>query len=78
MRGLRPLLRPFSRPSGMRQGVRFVVRLLQEGGEPLQAVLGCHGCAPPCRGEEAENEARSVSGVVRVINNLQVKAPPSR
>jgi osmotically-inducible protein OsmY len=27
---------------------------------------------------EAEQEARSVSGVVRVINNLQVKAPPSR
>ena len=27
---------------------------------------------------EAEQEARSVSGVTRVINNLQVKAPPSR
>jgi osmotically-inducible protein OsmY len=27
---------------------------------------------------EAEREARSVSGVTRVINNLQVKAPPSR
>src|SRR5919109_4024075 len=27
---------------------------------------------------EAEQEARSVAGVVRVINNLQVKAPPSR
>ena len=26
----------------------------------------------------AEQEARSVSGVTRVINNLQVKAPPSR
>jgi hyperosmotically inducible periplasmic protein len=26
---------------------------------------------------EAEQEARSVSGVTRVINNLQVKAPPS-
>ena len=25
---------------------------------------------------EAEQEARSVPGVVRVINNLQVKAPP--
>jgi hypothetical protein len=27
---------------------------------------------------EAEQEAQSVSGVTRVINNLQVKAPPSR
>ena len=27
---------------------------------------------------EAEREARSVSGVTRVINNLQVKAPPAR
>jgi osmotically-inducible protein OsmY len=27
---------------------------------------------------EAEQEARSVSGVTRVINNLQVKAPSSR
>ena len=27
---------------------------------------------------EAEQEARSVEGVVRVINNLQVKAPPRR
>jgi osmotically-inducible protein OsmY len=27
---------------------------------------------------EAEQEARSASGVTRVINNLQVKAPPSR
>jgi len=27
---------------------------------------------------EAAQEAQSVSGVVRVINNLQVKAPPSR
>ena len=27
---------------------------------------------------EAEREARSVSGVVRVKNTLQVKAPPSR
>jgi len=27
---------------------------------------------------EAEREARSVSGVTRVINNLQVKSPPSR
>jgi hyperosmotically inducible periplasmic protein len=27
---------------------------------------------------EAEQEARSVSGVTRVINNLQVKAPPPR
>ena len=27
---------------------------------------------------EAEQEARSVAGVVRVINNLQVKAPPAR
>jgi osmotically-inducible protein OsmY len=27
---------------------------------------------------EAEQEARNVSGVTRVINNLQVKAPPSR
>ena len=27
---------------------------------------------------EAEQEVRSVSGVTRVINNLQVKAPPSR
>jgi osmotically-inducible protein OsmY len=27
---------------------------------------------------EAVQEARSVSGVVRVIDNLQVKAPPSR
>lgn len=27
---------------------------------------------------EADQEARSVAGVVRVINNLQVKAPPSR
>ena len=27
---------------------------------------------------EAEQETRSVSGVTRVINNLQVKAPPSR
>jgi sensor domain CHASE-containing protein len=27
---------------------------------------------------EAEQEARSVAGVTRVINNLQVKAPPSR
>ena len=26
---------------------------------------------------EAEAEARSVSGVVRVVNNLQVKSPPS-
>ena len=27
---------------------------------------------------EAEQEARSVSGVTRVVNNLEVKAPPSR
>ena len=27
--------------------------------------------------KEAEKEARSVDGVVRVINNLQVKSPPS-
>jgi len=27
---------------------------------------------------EAEQEACSVAGVTRVINNLQVKAPPSR
>ena len=27
---------------------------------------------------EAEQEARSVAGVTRVINNRQVKAPPSR
>ena len=27
---------------------------------------------------EAEQEARRVSGVTRVINNRQVKAPPSR
>ena len=27
---------------------------------------------------EAEQEARSVAGVVRVINNLQVQAPPRR
>ena len=27
---------------------------------------------------EAEREVRSVSGVTRVINNLQVKTPPSR
>jgi hyperosmotically inducible protein len=26
---------------------------------------------------EAQSEARSVSGVVRVINNLQVKSPPT-
>jgi osmotically-inducible protein OsmY len=26
---------------------------------------------------EAQSEARKVSGVVRVINNLQVKSPPS-
>ena len=26
---------------------------------------------------DAENEARSVKGVVRVVNNLQVKSPPS-
>lgn len=28
--------------------------------------------------KEAENEARTVDGVVRVINNLQVKSPPSQ
>ena len=28
-------------------------------------------------GTEAEAEARSVDGVVRVINNLQVKSPPT-
>jgi osmotically-inducible protein OsmY len=27
---------------------------------------------------EAEQEARSVAGVTRVINNLQVQAPPAR
>jgi osmotically-inducible protein OsmY len=57
-------------------GARFS-NLLNVDVNVTNGVVFVAGVVPTAQGQaEAEQEARSVSGVTRVINNLQVKPPP--
>src|SRR6266566_3844879 len=59
----------------MRQGLRFVVRLLQEGGDYLHAVLGFYGCAPAWMGFSSRMVKKLEPGLTGEVTIQPSRAP---